>query len=57
LPTHVPISGHGLPEPCVALAEQLMAVDKKFLKERIGNIKGTEPFRQIQNAIKIQLAV
>jgi len=57
LPTHVTVSGYGLTETCVALAEQLMIVDKRALKVKIGTIEGTEVFRKIQDAIKVQLAV
>ena len=57
LPTHVTFSGFGLPEPCMALAEQLMIIDQKFLTQHIGNMAESSVFVDIQKAIKIQLAI
>lgn len=57
LPTHVTFSGFGLPRPCVALVEQLMLIDQKFLIQHIGNMAETSVFDDIQKAIKVQLAI
>ncbi|MDD2362171.1 MAG: type II toxin-antitoxin system PemK/MazF family toxin [Oscillospiraceae bacterium] len=57
LPTHVAVSGFGLPKPCTAMAEQLMPIDQKFLIQHIGNIARTSVYDDIQKAIKIQLAI
>ena len=38
LPTHVDLSGYGLPKNSVVLLEQIRTLDKKRLKEKIGEV-------------------
>jgi mRNA interferase MazF len=40
LPTHVDLQGYGLPKNSVVLLEQIRTLDKKRLKEKIGELSG-----------------
>jgi len=56
LPTHVPISaqGHGLQRDSVVLAEQIRTLDKKRLKEKIGELS-PESLKLVTQALKVSL--
>lgn len=57
LPTHVIVLGCGLPKPSVALAEQIMTLNKGRLERRMGSIRDTAYEAEVDKAIKIQLSV
>lgn len=57
LPTHVLVWGCGLAGPSVALAEQIMTLNKGRLKRRMGSIRETVYQTKVDQAIKIQLSV
>ena len=56
LPTHVPIDceGTGLVKDSVVLAEQIRTLDKRRLRERIGQLR-PEVMAQVSRAVKISL--
>lgn len=56
LPTHVPIAceGTGLIKDSVVLAEQIRTLDKRRLRERIGQLK-PEVMARVGEAVKISL--
>lgn len=58
LPTHVKIKGnkYGLPKNSVALMEQLRTIDKKRLREKIGNFSN-DIMNKINEAMSISLAL
>ncbi len=58
LPTHVPISAqnYGLPKNSVVLAEQLRTIDKKRLREKLGNIDD-DAMDKIDEAIMISVGL
>lgn len=58
LPTHVPISaqGHGLQRDSIILAEQIRTLDKKRLKEKIGELS-SECLKVVTQALRISLEV
>lgn len=59
-PTHVLLlkkSGYGLKHDSIALAEQLMTVDKGKLVRKIGFIKDKVTMAKISKALKVQLGV
>lgn len=55
LPTHVAISGYGLLKPSVILGEQIISLDKKFLRERVGTVIDRPMRIKIQRALMTQL--
>ena len=57
LPTHVRISGYGLPSVGTALTEQVMSVDKAILSDKIGTLANTDEMRKIAKCLCIQLGV
>lgn len=57
LPTHVPISGCGLPCVSQALCEQLLSLDKSRLTRRLGCVRHPETQSAICTAMAIQLAM
>ena len=56
LPTHVPIAceGTGLVKDSVVLAEQIRTLDKRRLRERIGQLR-PEVMARVSQAVKISL--
>ena len=56
LPTHVPIDceGTGLVKDSVVLAEQIRTLDKRRLRERIGQLR-PEVMARVSQAVKISL--
>ena len=56
LPTHVPIAceGTGLVKDSVVLAEQIRTLDKRRLRERIGQLR-PEVMAQVSRAVQISL--
>ena len=56
LPTHVPIDceGTGLVKDSVVLAEQIRTLDKRRLRERIGQLR-PEVMARVSEAVKISL--
>lgn len=58
LPTHVPIEaqGSGLNRNSVVLLEQLRTIDKKRLREHIGNV-GTNVISVVDEALSISLGI
>ena len=59
LPTHVVINerGFGLEKRSVVLAEQIMSINKKQLKRKIGSISATAYVEKVKKAISIQLSL
>ena len=57
LPTHVPISGCGLPCMSQALCEQILSLDKSRLTRRMGCICCPETREALHTAMAIQLAM
>ena len=57
LPTHVKISGHGLPGASTVLTEQVISIDKTSLHNKIGTLAGTDELREIDKCLCIQLGV
>lgn len=57
LPIHIEISGYGLPQPSIVLAEQLVSIDKTALGRKIGSLAGTDDLRKIDRCLRIQLGV
>lgn len=55
LPTHVYMKDCGLTRPSIALAEQIMSINKSRLRRRMGSIKRTEYEKKLKKAIEIQL--
>jgi mRNA-degrading endonuclease toxin of MazEF toxin-antitoxin module len=55
MPTHVYLRNCGLARTSIALAEQITAIDRIRLKERIGSIRKTVYEEQIREAVKVQL--
>jgi len=58
LPTHVPIraQGHGLQRDSVVLAEQIRTLDKKRLREKIGELS-PEGLKHVTQALEISLGL
>ena len=56
LPTHIEISAveYGLPRNSIVLLEQIRTLDKKRLKERIGELP-TDTMRRVDTALLISL--
>lgn len=57
LPTHVLIKECGLVKPSIALAEQIMTLNKSRLGKRMGSIRATVYQTRVDRAIKVQLNV
>lgn len=58
LPTHVSIraAGHGLQKDSVILAEQMRTLDKRRLRERIGQLSDEE-MRSVARALAVELGL
>lgn len=58
LPTHVKVKANGndLPKNSVILLEQVRTIDKKRLREKIGNF-ADDVMRDIDQALKISLGI
>ena len=56
LPTHLPLSNCGLAKDSIALCEQLRTIDKKRLREKMGEI-GEEEKVALDKAITISLGL
>jgi len=57
LPTHVVICGYGLTRPSIALAEQVVSIDKSNLLGKIGTLVTTSKMIEIDHCLRIQLDV
>lgn len=57
LPTHVIIEDCGLNRRSVALAEQIMSINKTQLKEKMGSIATTSYEDKLRKAMEIQLGL
>lgn len=57
LPTHVRIKGCGLGKPSMVLAEQVETMDKKNLRDKIGEITDRPVMEAITMALQIQIGV
>lgn len=59
LPTHVAISAHrcGLEKYSIVLAEQIMSINKKHLKRKVGSISETVYEERVKKAVIIQLSL
>ena len=57
LPTHVRISGYGLPGVSTVLTEQVISIDKTSLLNKIGALADTDELREIDKCLCIQLGV
>lgn len=58
LPTHVPLyPRHGLRRPSTALCEHIITIDKGCLLNHMGTIVNTDAIRQLDEALKISLAL
>jgi len=55
LPTHVKISGYGLPCISTALVEQVKCIDKVALGNKIGTLANTEELQKINKCLGVQL--
>ena len=44
---HIPVTGHGLKHPSIALIEQLRLIDKSLLGKYIGTLSGTPEMEHI----------
>lgn len=58
LPTHVKVraSGNDLPKNSVILLEQVRTIDKKRLREKIGNF-ADDIMREVDEALKVSLNI
>lgn len=57
LPTHVMIENCGLSRRSVALAEQIMSINKTQLREKMGSISATTYAEKLKKAMAIQLGL
>ncbi len=55
LPTHVAIIGYGLLKSSVILGEQIITLDKKLLRDKVGTVSDISMRNRIQNALMTQL--
>lgn len=56
LPTHIRLDGNGLQKNSIALLEQIRTIDKRRLKEKIGELN-TKTMTQIDKALKISVGL
>lgn len=56
LPTHIRLDGNDLQKNSIALLEQIRTIDKKRLKEKIGELN-TKTMSQIDKALKISVGL
>lgn len=56
LPTHIRLDGNGLQKNSIALLEQIRTIDKRRLKEKIGELN-TKTMSQIDKALKISVGL
>lgn len=57
LPTHVYIQNCGLSKPSIALAEQILTINRCSLKRKMGSIIKTVYEDKVKQAIQIQLSI
>lgn len=57
LPTHVLLQGYGLQYPSVAICEQVMAMDKNRLRQRVGEVSDWFDRLALRHALAIQLSL
>jgi len=56
LPTHIELDGFGLQKVSIVLTEQLLSIDKSYLRDYIGTIDDLSVMQKIDECIKLQLA-
>ena len=56
LPTHIELSASGLAKDSVVLLEQIRTIDKKRLKERMGELE-TGDMSRVNNALSISFGL
>lgn len=56
LPTHIRLDGNSLQKNSIALLEQIRTIDKRRLKEKIGELN-TKTMSQIDKALKISVGL
>lgn len=56
-PTHVCLRGYGLSVTSIAQCEQVMALDKRYLVRRIGEVSHWYDRLAIQHALAVQLGI
>ena len=58
LPTHVALDRrHGIKRPSVALCEDIMTIEKRCLLDYIGTIVNTDTESEVNDALKISIAL